>query len=238
MRRMFIAPVVAVVAVALAAPTTSWLDVAYSRLRVRNYPGAKSAVTTHLATNRPTYRAEFIKAVSDCRISQGALPAWNQMFNLKLDYNLSQRQRSNVDEWLNYWCKPTSLPRPRDQDCAELGLCSISQGLGNEPTEASISSATSTSAAPSRATLISTIPPPRMSELEYATSFSGDDYAEYQNIAGPADCAEVCRRQRPCRSMTYATSSKICWLKRSKPAARSGSDFVSSYKIASPLLQP
>lgn len=70
---------------------------------------------------------------------------------------------------------------------------------------------------------------PRMTALVGATSYSGDDYAQAA-VASPGACAEMCRVQTQCRSMTFATSSKTCWLKRSVPPAMHGEGFYSSSK--------
>jgi hypothetical protein len=74
------------------------------------------------------------------------------------------------------------------------------------------------------------IPSPRMSPLVGAISYSGGDYAAV-SAASPGACAEMCRTQAQCRSMTYAPSSQKCWLKQSVPPAMQGEGFYSSIKV-------
>jgi hypothetical protein len=73
--------------------------------------------------------------------------------------------------------------------------------------------------------------PPSMSALVFGTSYSGDDYTELNGVATADDCSRACGLQALCRSMTYAKSTKKCWLKRSVPPAQYGDDFVSAVKL-------
>ena len=194
------------------------LNEAYAALSDRNYSGAKRTAQAYLNQYGRTYKAEFIRAASNCRLYPSSDLGMRQMTALKKDYALSARALSNVNEWLNFWCKPTETAES-DDDCN----CSVSSGLGSVPSASAMSSATTSEP--------SLRPLPQMSTLQYSVSYSGDDYGHYDNVASADACAQICRMQAPCRSMTYITSAKVCWLKRSKPAAMEGSDFISAYKI-------
>lgn len=200
------------------------LDRAFLQLKARNYQSAKNTAQTYLNRYPRTYKAEFIRAASNCSLYPGSQLAIRQMSALKYDYPLGATQLANVNVWLNKWCQPRVQARAEDN--CNSGECSISSGLGRSPPASDITSATAPEPSPA--------PLPSMSALQYSVSFSGDDYRHYNNVASPASCAQICRVQTACRSMTYITSARVCWLKRSKPPAQSGSDFTSAYKILPP----
>lgn len=197
------------------------LDQAFEFLSKYQYQAARDRAQYYLDRNPPSYRAEFIRAASDCYIEHGSDMARKQMRDLKYYYVLTPRAVDNINNWLNKYCVP-----PPPKIVSSNGESSSSDYITAQPNRQVIASAASSEPSPLRL--------PRMSSMRYSTSFSGDDYRHYDGIQSPEQCAEICRRQELCRSMTYIKSDKICWLKRSMPAAQHGDDFVSAFKIVEP----
>lgn len=197
----------------------SILDRAYDLLVKQQYQVAANAAKAYLAANPRRYRADFILAFADCNLPTGKQRGMQRLAAIKSDYVLSEEAESDVESLIAF-CAP---PKPKPKEPAEVKS-------GNT---ASFSSASITelpqfkSAAPNRT---DRTPLPSMSALVRNTSYSGDDYTELQGVATADECSRVCRLQAPCRSMTYAESSKTCWLKRSVPPAQHGKGFVSAIK--------
>lgn len=195
------------------AQADSTLDQAYDLLvRQENQLAAKAA-NAYLAKNPRRYRAEFIVAVAECRLHKGRQDAMQRMAALKRDYVLTSEAQLEVDSWISF-CAP---PKPEPHETGEAGVAiaaltsapQIKSAAANKPNER---------------------PLPLMSALVFGTSYSGDDYTELKSVQTADDCSRACRLQAPCRSMTYAKSSKTCWLKKSVPPAEYGEDFVSATK--------
>jgi hypothetical protein len=182
-------------------------------LRNADYARAKNLVVNYYAHGGARrYRADFIRAVSDCRLSKGQGWARNNLRALMTDYLLTPAASSEVNQWLGA-CKP---PQPQQAEAGEPH--SIASGLTVPP---------STSVAlngPEPMALA------RMSALISGTAFRGDDYAS-PRLSSPQDCQRQCQLQAPCKSITYDWSTKICWMKRSVPARGYSSQFVSSIKV-------
>jgi len=222
--RMFASFVLTAGAFLLLGQTNTSLDQAYNLLASGNYPAAREIAQAYLNRHSPAYRAEFIRAASDCKIGRGSESARQEMSALINDYDLGQRQLDGVNLWLNSagLCKPipTHVAPHNESGNSET---SITQGLGSSP-----------------ASLVKSIAPfepnpvplPLMSSFRYSTSFSGDDYGHLNGVKSAVDCSQTCRRQAPCRSMTYDTNAKICWLKRSTPPAQHGTQFISAFKLS------
>jgi hypothetical protein len=77
-------------------------------------------------------------------------------------------------------------------------------------------------------------PPPKpvvMRALERGVNRAGSDFDGYGRHAENAElCAELCRTDASCDSMTYVISLKTCWLKSGVPNPSSDSDMVSAVK--------
>ena len=190
--------------------TDAALDQAYELLVQEQYQSAEDAANSYLASNPRRYRAEFIVAVAECNLHQGQSRATQRIAALQRDYVLTGEAQRQVQGWIDY-CAPA---RPQ---VSEPGI-TIS-ALSRRPEV--------TSASPNKSNEAAL---PFMSALVPGTSYSGDDYTELKGIASADECSRECRLQAPCRSMTYAKSSKTCWLKRSVPRAQFGDDFVSAVK--------
>jgi len=186
------------------------LDRAYQLLVQNKYQLAKNAANEYLATNPRRYRAEFIVSVADCVLHRGQSSAMQGMAALKRDYALNEEAEKEIEAWIAY-CAPKQ-PQSDQPGVSVSALMRLPEIASAAP------------AKPNRKPL------PPMSDLIHGTSYSGDDYTELSGIAAAEDCARACRLQAPCRSMTYAKSSKKCWLKRSVPPAQYGDDFVSAVK--------
>jgi hypothetical protein len=203
---------------ALCAPVFAqdeMLDQAFARLEQRDYTGAGNLARTYLGSNPRRYRAEFIVAVADCSQQPNSGAAQQEIRALKQDYYLDGDAAREVDRWIAN-CPPAPV----------VAHGETSDGVGMSAS-AITSPPTFASAAPNK-------PNPtalrRMGPLVYTTSYSGDDYDERHGVPTPDECSRLCQLQAPCRSMTYATSSHICWLKRSVPPAQHGNGFVSAVK--------
>ncbi len=193
------------------AQDDSLLDQAFGFLQQGQYQSAEDAANAYLSANPRRYRADFIVAVAECSLHQGMASAMQRIAAIKQDYALEGQAQIDVDRWISECApEPPAVATPG----VTASAIKMKPGFG--------------SAAPNQLTLKAL---PAMGGLVYGTSYSGDDYVEYSAIASADDCAHVCRLQAPCRSMTYAKSSKKCWLKRSVPPAQPGSDFVSAIKI-------
>lgn len=199
----------------LAAPLKAdTLGDASVALRNADYVRAKNLVVSYYAGGGPRrYRADFIRAVSDCRLSKGQLWAQNNLKALRTDYLLTPAASSEVNQWLGV-CQP-----PQPQQAAAGEPHSIASGLTVPPSiDAALNGAEPTALA-------------RMSPLIRGTAFRGDDYAS-PTLSSPEDCLRRCQLQGPCKSVTYDLSTKICWMKRSVPTRGFSSQFVSSIKLA------
>lgn len=190
------------------------LDRAYDLLLRRQFQSAENIARSYLAKNPRRYRAEFIVAAAECSMNRGQPSAMQRMAALQQAYVLTVAAENEVRDWINYCAPPRKQPESTEQGVSVTisaleGLPQLTSAAPNMPNDA---------------------PLPRMSGLVVGTSYSGDDYTERHGVSSPDDCARLCRLQAPCRSMTYAISSKTCWLKRSVPPAQAGSDFVSAIK--------
>lgn len=190
--------------------TESTLDQAYALLEQGDFQAAGNLARGYLATNPRRYRAEFIVAVTDCRLRRGSDDALREIAALKEDYVLSAEAETEVNGWIAF-CSPTP-------QVSQSGVTVSART--NLPKVAS--------AAPSK---VDPAALPRMSALVDRTSYSGDVYDERKGIASAADCSRLCRVQAPCGSMTYAKSTKTCWLKRRVPPAKQSNDFISAIKL-------
>ncbi len=184
------------------------LDQAYDLLVQGQYQAAENAAAAYLSSNPRRYRAEFIIAVAECNLYQGQPRAMQRIAAVGRDYALAGDAQREVQSWINF-CAPAKASEPGITVSAITSRPDITSASPNKPNDAAL---------------------PLMSALIPGTSFSGDDYTERKGMPTAADCSRLCRLQAPCRSMTYAISSKTCWLKSSVPPAQSGSDFVSATK--------
>ena len=70
-----------------------------------------------------------------------------------------------------------------------------------------------------------------MSPLEYGVNRQGNDFDAFGKPAGNEQlCAEMCRTDSKCDSVTYVKSTHVCWMKKGVPAATANADMVSSVK--------
>ena len=70
-----------------------------------------------------------------------------------------------------------------------------------------------------------------MGALEIGVNRAGSDLSAIEKSAGNAElCAEMCRVNSDCDSMTYVKSTGMCWMKRGVPAASPHPDMVSAVK--------
>ncbi len=82
-------------------------------------------------------------------------------------------------------------------------------------------------------------PPPKdeevivvMGALEERINRQGNDFSAIEKPAANAPlCAEMCRTDAKCDSMTYVKSTGMCWTKTGVPAATANADMVSSVKV-------
>jgi hypothetical protein len=192
----------------------SSLDQAYQYLVAQQFQPAENIAKAYLVSNPRRYRAEFIIAVAECRLNERSI-ALQRLAIIKRDYVLDQETLREVNGWVDY-CTPQKAPESPSEE-SNVGFSG--QAVTQFPQL--------TSATPDK---IDRRPLPLMGGLVPDTSYSGDDYNELKEIASATQCAQICRVQAPCRSMTYAPSSKTCWLKRSVPPAQHGAGFVSSVK--------
>jgi len=84
-----------------------------------------------------------------------------------------------------------------------------------------------------RAKLVLGVRPAVMGQLELAVNRQGLDFDAVGRVTENAEtCAELCRRERDCRSMTFVISRRTCWLKTGVPPALppGGPDYVSAVK--------
>jgi len=197
----------------------STLDRAYDLLVQRQYQAAANAAQGYLAANPRRYRADFILAFADCHLPGGSQRGMQRLGAIERDYVLNREAESDVKSLIAY-CAPPK-PKAKEPKVAESGNTASfsSESLTQEP-EFKSAASNKTDGTPA----------PLMSALVPNTSYSGDDYTELKGVATADECSRVCRLQAPCRSMTYAESSKTCWLKRSVPPAQPGADFVSAFK--------
>lgn len=70
-----------------------------------------------------------------------------------------------------------------------------------------------------------------MSSLEYGINRQGNDFDAFGKAAGNEQlCAEMCRTDEKCDSVTYVKSTHLCWMKSGVPAATADPDMVSAVK--------
>ena len=196
----------------------SMLDRAYDLLAQGQYQAAAKAAQGYLEANPRRYRADFILAVANCHLPTEKQRGMQRLKAIQRDYVLNGKAESEVESWVAY-CAP-SKPGAKEPEVAEGNTATFASASLTAPPEFKSAALNETDQTP--------LPP--MSDLALKTSFSGDDYTERQNVATAEECSRLCRLQAPCRSMTYAKSSKKCWLKRSVPPAQHGEDFVSAFK--------
>ena len=90
----------------------------------------------------------------------------------------------------------------------------------------------------SQVTNMTTPPPPPpddgpvvMGALEEGINRQGSDFSAIEKPAANAPlCAEMCRVDSDCDSMTYVKSTGMCWMKSGVPAATANADMVSAVK--------
>lgn len=204
----------------LASAQESLLDQAYNYLEHDDASGAAQLVRTYLASNPRRYRADFLAAVAACKLAPGSPSARQKIAAVKDDYVLTADAQQQVDAWIAQ-CAGVRAAAPGRT--SPDGESFVADYVRKRPVPLTIASAAANEPNPA--------PARRMSGLVDGTSYSGDDYAEFRGVATASDCAQLCRAQAPCRSMTYARSTRTCWLKRSVPPAQQGGDFVSASKI-------
>ena len=196
---------------------------AYDSLSRGDYGAAVQLSNAYLASHPPAFQAGFIHAMGLCGLAAGS--GLDELSALLGGYALNTTAQAQVVSGIA-WCQPPPPP-PSPQAEGSGGAATSALGSPPKPEPPSSPMPNLSSAAPGA-------PQPRqlepMGQLVTGVSYSGDDYHS-QTTASPAACAQLCRLQAPCRSMTYSYSSKTCWLKRSVPPAQQGSDFVSAAKI-------
>lgn len=210
MTRVLRHSIAAIILVAFGAPPlrADTLTDAAARLKARQYASALSKVNAYYsAGGARRYRADFIRAASECRLYYNN----SRLKALQVDYLLPSAAAAEVSSWITS-CKP-----PPPKVATSNGVSSITSGLTSEPT------ANSADSGPEPRPL------PRMSPIILRTGYIGDDYA-WPTLASAEACRQVCRMQAPCRSMTYDLNTKKCWLKRSVPGVGHGDNFVASFK--------
>ncbi len=196
---------------------------AFNDLAAGDYSGAASLARADIQANSHHYNADFVVAVGDCVDYYNGQTGRAELLSLIDNYALPSSSRSQVDYWLARCMPPPPPPPPPSASSGDIGMAGSALTGRPPPPKPSPASATAVPAQEPGALL-------RMGALVANTSFSGDDYAD-QRLPSAAACAQACRWQAPCRSMTYIVSAQICYLKRSVPPAQHGADFISAAKI-------
>ena len=216
-----IALALALPAAAHADPGDDLLNAAYNALAKGQYGAAISYSNKYLASHPHRYFADFYHAAGQCGLHPGSASAIAEITAVRDGYDLSPAAASDVDWWIDR-CQPPVRVSAAAGASGKADAGSSSSALSVPPKPRSV-----VSSAPGAAEAKPRI---HMGGLVQATSYSGDDYAHA--LAGsPAECSRRCLAQAPCRSMTYDSYAKICWLKRSVPAAQHGANFISSVKV-------
>ena len=74
-----------------------------------------------------------------------------------------------------------------------------------------------------------------MRPLEVGINRQGNDFDAFGKPAGNEQlCAELCKNDQKCDSMTYVKSTHLCWLKAGVPPASADADMVSAVKDRHP----
>jgi hypothetical protein len=179
----------------------SELDRAYDFLFHQQYEAAAKVGNAYLAANPRRYRADFIVAFADCHLDAGKQRGMRRLAAIERDYVLSGAAESDVKSLIAF----CSAPKPKREEPANQASDS---GNRQSFTSDSLTGPPPIKSAAPNQTDETPLPP--MSGLVRNTSYSGDDYAERKGVASADECSRVCRVQAPCRSMTYAQSSKTC----------------------------
>jgi hypothetical protein len=204
------------VAHAQADPT---LTAAYNALSNGQYGSAVKYSAQYLASNPHRYDADFIHAAGQCGLHPGSASAVAEMTAVRDGYDLTPAAASQIAAWLAQ-CQKAPVKYTPPQSDGDVG--SSTSALTAPPKPPAASSAAPGAAQP-KARL-------HMGAFVPATSYSGDDY-DHGPAGSPVQCSQRCLAQAPCRSMTYDSFAKICWLKRSVPPALHGANFVSAVKV-------
>lgn len=196
------------------------LNAAYKSLAAGDYAGAARKGRVYQASNPRRFDADFVVAVGDCIAPTPTSAGVSELRTIIDDYVLDLATLNAVRYWMSR-CR--ALPPKQPQQESNSGVGVVSSGLSVPPPRPSPENI--------RRPTIQPHAIPRMSALISATSFSGDDYRSMR-ATSPASCAQSCRYEAMCRSMTYIISARLCYLKRSVPPAQHGGDFVSALKHA------
>jgi hypothetical protein len=220
--RAWLASSVGLLALAASTPVCAQSDPllsqAYDALTQGRYAVAVNASGRYLSTHPRRYTADFIHAAGECGLHPGSPAAVAQMEAVRDGYDLTPAAASDVSAWLRK-CQKAPVAYRSPAPSGDVG--ESSSALTAPPAPAGATSARPDAPQPRSR--------PPMGGLVPATSYSGDDYANGP-AASAAECSHRCLVQAPCRSMTYDTYAKICWLKRSVPPAQHGANFVSAVK--------
>jgi hypothetical protein len=74
-----------------------------------------------------------------------------------------------------------------------------------------------------------------MGPLEIGINRQGNDFDAFGKPAGNEQlCAEMCKANDDCDSVTYVKSTGLCWMKRGVPPTSANPDMVSSVKDRHP----
>jgi PAN domain len=196
------------------------LDNAYNSLAAGDYAGAAVQGRAYQSSYPRRFDADFIVAVGDCMAPTSTTNGLAELQALINAYVLDTPTVNSIRYWMGN-CRSTPPPPPPESASSGVGI-SVS-GLTGKPPPPPPEQIQRPKSQPR--------PLPPMSALIADTSFSGDDYWHMQSPS-PASCAQSCRFESMCRSMTYIIKAQICYLKRSVPPAQHGSDFVSAFKRA------
>lgn len=190
----------------------SLLDRAYDHLDKRQYAAAAAAATAYLNANPRRYRADFILAFAQCNLQTERQRGMERVAAIERDYVLTGEAERDVASLIAF-CAPKPKTEPTTENAGNKDSFTSDSLEGLPRFKSAASDKTDW-----------------MSALVPGTSYSGDDYKTLIGFERADQCSEMCRAEERCRSMTYAKSSKTCWLKRSVPPAQQGADFVSAFK--------
>jgi hypothetical protein len=194
------------------------LNNAYSLLAAGDYAGAAGQGRSYQSSYPRRFDADFIVAVGDCMAPTSTTNGVSELQALINAYALDTPTLNTIHYWMGN-CRRT--PPPPQSASSGVGMSASSlTGKPPPPPPEKIQRPN-----------IQPRPLPPMSALIADTSFSGDDYWHMQ-APSAASCAQSCRFEAMCRSMTYIIKAHICYLKRSVPPAQRGGDFVSAFKRA------
>ena len=199
---------------AFAAPPAlaDRISEAGSALVAKDYRRARSLVIQYYGQGgAPRYRADFIRAVSECKLGHPAPGVVRRFQRLQSEYYLTPAVAAEVDRWISR-CTPKPV-----QTASSSGVGVSVQAVEVDPSTNSLASVEPRRLAP-------------MSQLAFGLAFRGGDYARVSRPSAQA-CQRTCQVEPRCIAMTFDTGERICWLKNRMAPAGHGYGWVSSRKL-------